>query len=61
MCDPWPIEPMVYEDSKCKEKGHYFVEEYLKSNYIPYTIFRYYQHLSCAGFGKIQGELAHDL
>jgi len=40
MCKENPIEPMVFEDSPCKQKGHYFVEEYLKTSFVPYTIFR---------------------
>jgi hypothetical protein len=40
MCDPGPFEPTVYENSKCKEKDHYFVEQYLKEKFVPYTVFR---------------------
>lgn len=40
MCNPGPFEPTVYENSKCKEKGHYFVEQYLKEKFVPYTVFR---------------------
>lgn len=41
MCKDNAVEPMVFEDSPCKEKGHYFVEEYLKQQNVPFTIFRY--------------------
>jgi len=40
MCKDNAVEPMVFEDSPCKEKGHYFVEEYLKQQNVPFTIFR---------------------
>lgn len=35
-----PGEPMSIEGDKRAEKGHYFVEEYLKQVNAPYTIFR---------------------
>jgi hypothetical protein len=40
MCEDNAIEPQVFEDTKCKEKDHFFVEKYLKQQDLPYTIFR---------------------
>ena len=34
------MEPMVFEETPCKEKGHFFVEQYLQEKAVPFTVFR---------------------
>ena len=40
MCKDNAIEPMVFEDTPCKDKGHFFVEQYLQEQKVPFTVFR---------------------
>jgi nucleoside-diphosphate-sugar epimerase len=35
-----PVEPVLFEGDTRSEKGHFFVEEYLKEHKMPFTIFR---------------------